>query len=338
MKVVSLLLFGLIATNCCNLAIAQESYKDPDKAYQIAPPAGWRTIPKGNGEVEFRSRIADQNYRPGIWIMRIPTFGKRPLTKDDENEIKIRIAKDRGEGIKFISEEKVNLSYTEAYQIIYEHAFQALQMKTAEAYVIYKGSAYLVGFNTLTSTFEKYFPLYMDSLKSFLPSEVENHGLSLFLKKHAETPRWDRHFEAPDKTFDVRAQSTWVVEDKTDWVIFYPVPQEKQISFSVVKRHKLAPSDLREWETETKGVFVTESEKLGYRFSTFRETSVDSRPGLRADFQREKNGVVEKGIVIRIFTLATDFELNYSVPPDRFDDFLPLFEQFAQSFRVLEKK
>lgn len=209
-------------------------------------------------------------------------------------------------------------------------------MKTAEAYVIYKGSAYLVGFNTLTSTFEKYFPLYMDSLKSFLPSEVENHGLSLFLKKHAQIPQWDRHFEAPDKTFDVSARSDWTVDDKTDAVFFYPIAGNKQISFYISKIHKFQPSDLKEWEADTKGVFVTDSEKIGYRFSEFKETSVDGRPALKANFQ--KIGLDERGVVIRVFTPQVDFELYYVVPAKQFEEFLPTFEQFVQSFRILEKK
>lgn len=316
---------------------AQDWYKDPNGAYQIVPPADWRIIVKGNTEVEFRSRTADENYRPGMWIVRVPTFGAKPIGPKEEEEIKLLVSEGRQE-FRLISVEYLNLQYAKAYLVIYEHIFQNLRMKTAEAHIVHKGTKYMVNFNTLASTFGKYFPLYMESLKTFSPSETENAALSTFIKKHAQTPQWDRHFEAPDKTFDVRAQSSWAVDDKTDLVIFYPVSQEKQIAFSVVKRHKLDPSDLQGWDAETKGVFVTESEKLGYRFSEFEETSVDSRPGLRASFQRKKDGIKEKGVVIRVFTPATDFELNYSAPPNRFEEFLPVFEQFVQSFRILEKK
>ncbi len=313
----------------------QELYKDPDLSYQIVPPLGWKVISKGKGHVEFWAQISEQNYRPGIWIMQVPAFGKRPLSADDEKEIKASIAKHRAV-FSLISEDKIDLHYATGYLVIYEHTFQALRMKTAETYVVYKGSAYLVGFNTLATTFDKYFPEYIASLKTFLPSEVEDHTLALFLEKHSQMPLWNRHFEAPDKTFDVRAQSDWTVDDKTDAVFFHPVPEDKQVSFYIVKRHKLNPSDLKEWEAETKGVFVTDSEKMGYRFSEFQETSVDSRPALKATFRKTNSD--ETGLVIRVFTPDIDFELYYAAPAKRYDEFLPIFEQFIQSFRVLEKK
>ena len=75
---------------------------------------------------------------------------------------------------------------------------------------------------------------------------------------------------------------------------------------------------------------------MGYRFSEFKETAVNSYPALRADFQ--KTGVDEKGVVIRVLTQPIDFELYYAAPAKRFEEFLPTFEQFVNSFRVLKEK
>ncbi len=49
----------------------------PDKSYRVVPPTGWETIPGGAGSVEFRSRLADQGYWPGMFIAKEPAEGSQ---------------------------------------------------------------------------------------------------------------------------------------------------------------------------------------------------------------------------------------------------------------------
>ncbi len=164
------------------MAMAANEYSDPDGAYSIVPPPEWKIIPKGRNEVEFRARIADQNYRPGIWIVMVPSHGVQPIGPKEEAEIKSLVAEGRDE-FRLVTSERRSFPFGEAYLVSYEHTFQNLRMKTAEAHIVHRGTKYLVNFNTLTATFDKYFPVYLKSLETFSPAEQEDYAFVPFAKR-----------------------------------------------------------------------------------------------------------------------------------------------------------
>lgn len=321
------------------------TFTSTDRTIQGEIPGNWKIISDTMTQLEIR-RSRGSAY-PSILIEKFLLPSPRRLTNADlkkaEKVLRERYEK---EGWRVLSAETITLGGALALRLTTE--FENENEDPVKG-VLVKGTGGNYEFSiTCTSRsvdFDSYRPLFDRFVQSLRFKEI----FGFIQMEHADgttspiqgiiksSDSGKKIFVPTDKTFEISFPESWAVDDKMDLVIFYPAPQDKRLSFSVVKRHKLSPSDLKEWEAETKGVFVTESEKLGYRFEEFKETSVDGRPGLRAVFQREKDGVAEKGVVIRIFTPAMDFELNYTAPPNKFEEFLPIFEQFVQSFRVTEK-
>lgn len=151
-----------------NAGIPQGLYVTPDRSYRIVPPAGWRIIPGDEGEVQFRSALADQGYWPGMLIAKEPT--KDSVDPKEEAKINSSAAEDR-EDFRKVSSARMELPIGEAYAVIYEHTFQGLRMKTAEAHIVSGGWRYWMTFNALAASFDRHFPSYLNALKSFAPVE-----------------------------------------------------------------------------------------------------------------------------------------------------------------------
>lgn len=319
-------------------------FTSADRTIQGEIPSDWKISSDTMTDLEIK-RSRGSLY-PNILIEKFLLPSPKRLTNADlkkaETVLRERFEK---KGWHVPSTEKIDLDGSQAVKLTIE-----MNNEDPVKGTLVKGTGGNYEFSITCTARRADFDLYQPIFDRFIQSVRFKEIFGFIQMEHADgttspiqgiikSSSSDKKIFVPtDKTFEIAFPESWGIADKTDLVIFYPVSKDKQISFSVVKRHKLSPSSQQDWEVETKSVFVTESEKLGYRFSEFQETSVGGRPGLRADFQQEKDGVIEKGIVIRVFTPATDFELNYSVPPDRFEESLPTFEQFVQSFRVLEKK
>ena len=159
--------FGGFIVSIPSAGILHGLYVPPDKSYRVAPPAGWEIIPGGDGAVEFRSRLADQGYWPGMFIAKELAEGSQP---QEAVEINALIAGDR-KAFRFISGEPLDLPVGTAYLVIYEHIFKGLRMKTAEAHIVSGGWQYWLPFNALAASFDRHFPSYLNALRSFAPVE-----------------------------------------------------------------------------------------------------------------------------------------------------------------------
>ena len=133
--------FGGFIVSIPSAGILHGLYVPPDKSYRVAPPAGWEIIPGGDGAVEFRSRLADQGYWPCMLISRETAPGPQPIEPEEEAEIHALAAQDR-QGFHFISGELMDLPFGRAYLVIYEHTFEKLRMRTAEAHFVQNGRRY----------------------------------------------------------------------------------------------------------------------------------------------------------------------------------------------------
>lgn len=150
--------------------LTQRLYLPPEKSYRIALPAGWRVVPGGEGEVQFRPGAADQGYWPGMLIAKEPT--KDSVGPKEEAEINSGAAEGR-ENFRWVSSERIDLPIGEVYLIVYEHTFQKLRMRTAEAHLVSGGQRYWMPFNALVSTFDRHFPTYLNCLRTFAPLEPD---------------------------------------------------------------------------------------------------------------------------------------------------------------------
>lgn len=147
-------------------------YVPPDKSYRVTPPAGWMVIPSNEGGADFRSKVADRGYWPGMFIAKEPAQGSQ---LEEATEINALAVQDRQE-FRFVSGEPLDLPCGRAYLVIYEHTFRNLRMKTAEAHFVCGGIRYWAPFNALAETFDRHFPAYLDCLKTFSHSGRHNRN------------------------------------------------------------------------------------------------------------------------------------------------------------------
>ena len=152
-----------------SIGIPQGLYVPPDKSYRVVPPIGWAVIPGTNDGVEFRARLAGQGYWPAMFIAKEPADGSQPR----EGEINAIAARDR-QGFRFVSGEWMDLPCGRVYVVIYEHTFRRLRMRTAEAHFVCGGVRYWVPFNAPAASFDRYFPSYLNCLRSFAPAGPDN--------------------------------------------------------------------------------------------------------------------------------------------------------------------
>ncbi len=138
-------------------------YVPLDKSYRIAPPAGWIVIPSCEASVEFRSRISDQGHWPGMFIAK---EAAEESQLEGAAKINALAAQDRKD-FRFVLGEPLDLPFGRAYLVVYEHDFQNLRMRTAEAHFVQDGMRYWAPFNALAETFDRHFPAYLDCLKTF---------------------------------------------------------------------------------------------------------------------------------------------------------------------------
>ncbi|MCX7720404.1 MAG: DUF1795 domain-containing protein [Dictyoglomus thermophilum] len=173
-KLLRFLIFSLLVLGLSfNIILAEtEKYVDKNLGFSIVPPEGWE-VKDGkpyNLAVIFVGP-ADEGFMPNfnLNIVAVPSEVTE-INEDLLREIKeeLKAAGEYYGSLEFVSEGEREVSNYKGYEIVYTiNLSEDLTLEQKQVYVLQGGKFYIFTFTSLEDTFEKYLPLFEESLSTF---------------------------------------------------------------------------------------------------------------------------------------------------------------------------
>lgn len=336
-----------------------EWFKDRDGSYRFKPPPRWKHIYLGEATVQFFAPEADANYKPGLLIFRGPGVqaggvgGYRYATQESDGDhagkrinssaILQAIKKEKAQA-RVVREDSFPINGADVYLVTYEHRFQQLHMKAAEATLVdfTTGNDFVILFNTLAETFDKYYPLFRQSLDTFTVASKPNYNHQLLVEKVALRNKASvlalakEPFKPSNQAFRIKPPEGWHTVDQGDIVSFASAKEgEWPRAVILVSRTRVSgklPEGYKH-RTQTKEGIDAWLKEAGYDLKSVKHTKVSGHTALEIQFHGiNARREAIRGIIYRIFTPEAHYDIKFSTEPVLFDKALPTFELSLASF------